>query len=71
MKKIGFIGAFDKTDMIIYVAKLFAEIGKKVLIIIQLKVFTDKIAEGTDVTAFSRKFFALIMNFFLNFFSVI
>lgn len=33
MKKIGFIGAFDKTDLIIYVAKILAELGKKVLVI--------------------------------------
>lgn len=33
MKRIGFIGAFDKTDLIIYVAKLLAEMGKKVLVI--------------------------------------
>ena len=33
MKKIGFIGAFDKTDLIIHVAKITAEVGKKVLII--------------------------------------
>ncbi len=33
MKRIGFIGAFDKTDLIIYVSKLLAEMGKKVLVI--------------------------------------
>lgn len=33
MKKINFIGAFDKTDMIIYIAKILVELGKKVLII--------------------------------------
>ena len=33
MKRIGFIGAFDKTDLIIYVAKLLAEMQKKVLVI--------------------------------------
>ena len=33
MKKIGFIGATDKTDMIVYVAKIVKEIGKKVLVI--------------------------------------
>lgn len=32
MKKVGFIGAFDKTDLILYVAKIFAESEKKVLI---------------------------------------
>lgn len=33
MKKIGFIGAYDKTDLIIYISKVLAENGKKVLII--------------------------------------
>ncbi len=33
MKKIGFIGATDKTDLIIYVAKIIKETGKKVLVI--------------------------------------
>lgn len=33
MKKIGFIGAFDKTDFIIYTARILVEMGKKVLII--------------------------------------
>ena len=33
MKKINFIGAFDKTDMIMYIAKILVETGKKVLII--------------------------------------
>lgn len=33
MKKIGFIGAYDKTDLILYVAKVFAEMNKKVLFI--------------------------------------
>lgn len=33
MKKIGFIGAYDKTDLIIYVSKLLVENGLKVLII--------------------------------------
>ena len=33
MKKIGFIGAFDKTDFIMYVAKILVEMGKKVLIV--------------------------------------
>lgn len=33
MKKIGFIGAYDKTDLIIYVAKILTTMGKKVLII--------------------------------------
>ncbi len=33
MKKIGFIGAFDKTDLIIYTAKILTEVGKRVLVI--------------------------------------
>ncbi len=33
MKKIGFIGAYDKTDFIIYVAKILVSMGKKVIVI--------------------------------------
>lgn len=33
MEKIGFIGGYDKTDLIIYVAKILTELGKKVLIL--------------------------------------
>lgn len=33
MKKISFIGAYDKTDLIVYVAKILATARKKVLII--------------------------------------
>lgn len=33
MKKIGFIGAYDKTDLIIYVAKILTNLEKKVLIV--------------------------------------
>lgn len=33
MKKIGFIGAYDKSDLILYVAKVIAEVNKKVLVI--------------------------------------
>jgi len=33
MKKIGFIGAFDKTDFIIYIAKILATLGKKIIVI--------------------------------------
>lgn len=32
MKKIGFIGAYDKTDMILYVARILTMLEKKVLI---------------------------------------
>ena len=33
MKKIGFIGAYDKTDLILYVAKILTALRKKVLVI--------------------------------------
>lgn len=33
MKKIGFIGAYDKTDLILYTAKILTTLNKKVLII--------------------------------------
>ena len=33
MKKIGFIGAFDKTDLILYTAKLLTELGQKVMVV--------------------------------------
>lgn len=33
MKTIGFIGAYDKIDLIIYVAKLLVELNKKVMIV--------------------------------------
>jgi len=33
MKKIGFIGCYDKTDFIIYVAKILVSLGKKVIVI--------------------------------------
>lgn len=33
MKKIGFIGAFEKTDLILYVARILVELQNKVLII--------------------------------------
>ncbi|MDO5556809.1 MAG: hypothetical protein Q4G05_00990 [Clostridia bacterium] len=33
MKKIGFIGAYDKTDLIIYIAKILELAGEKVLIV--------------------------------------
>ena len=33
MKKIGFIGAYDKTDLIIYIAKILTTLGKKVLVV--------------------------------------
>lgn len=32
MRKIGFIGAFDKTDLIIYISKILQDAGKKVLV---------------------------------------
>ena len=33
MKKIGFIGAYDKTDLITYVSKILVELGKSVLFV--------------------------------------
>lgn len=33
MRKIGFIGAYDKTDFILYIAKLLVETGQKVLLV--------------------------------------
>lgn len=33
MRKIGFIGAFEKTDLIVYTARILTEVGKKVLVI--------------------------------------
>ena len=33
MKKIGFIGAYDKTDLILYVSKVLEQADKKVLIV--------------------------------------
>ena len=33
MKKIGFLGAYDKTDLIVYIAKLITMTNKKVLVV--------------------------------------
>ena len=33
MRKIGFIGAYDKTDFIMYLAKILVEVGQKVLLV--------------------------------------
>jgi len=33
LKKIGFIGAFEKTDLLVYVARILVELQKKVLIV--------------------------------------
>ena len=33
MKKIVFIGTYDKTDMLLYVAKILTLMGKKVILI--------------------------------------
>lgn len=33
MKKIAFIGSYDKADMIIYIAKILTNLGKKVLVV--------------------------------------
>lgn len=33
MKKIAFIGAYDKTDLILYIAKIFQTVGKRMLVV--------------------------------------
>ena len=33
MKKVGFIGATDKTDLIVYIAKVLEQIGKRVIVV--------------------------------------
>lgn len=33
MRKIGFVGAFEKTDLIVYIAKILTELGKRVLVV--------------------------------------
>ena len=33
MKKIGFVGVYDKTDFIIYIAKILTVLGKKVIVV--------------------------------------
>lgn len=33
MKKVGFIGAYDKTDMILNIAKILTVMGQRVLMI--------------------------------------
>lgn len=33
MEKIGFIGSYDKTDLILYIAKILVTMGKKVLVV--------------------------------------
>ena len=33
MERVGFIGGYDKTDLIIYVAKILTETGNRVLIL--------------------------------------
>ena len=33
MRKIGFIGCYDKTDLIIYIAKILVAVGKRVIVI--------------------------------------
>ena len=33
MEKIGFIGGYDKTDIMMYTAKVLTELGNKVLIL--------------------------------------
>lgn len=33
MRKIGFIGAYDKTDFLLYISKILVELGQKVLLV--------------------------------------
>lgn len=33
MKKVGFIGVYDKIDLIMYIAKALTALGKKVLVL--------------------------------------
>ena len=33
MEKVGFVGGYDKTDLIIYIAKILTELGNKVIIL--------------------------------------
>ena len=33
MKKIAFIGSYDKTDFLLYIAKIMTVLGKKVLLV--------------------------------------
>lgn len=33
MKRIGFIGGYDKTDLILYIAKILTELGNRVLVV--------------------------------------
>ena len=33
MKKIGFVGAYDKKDLVLYIAKILTKLNKKVLVI--------------------------------------
>ena len=43
MKKIGFIGAYDKTDLVMYIAKSLTTLGKKVLVIDSTLIRKSKI----------------------------
>lgn len=43
MKKIGFIGAYDKIDLIIYVAKILTTLKQKVLVVDSTIVRKSKI----------------------------
>lgn len=33
MRKVAFIGAYDKTDLLLYIAKIFQQLGKRILIV--------------------------------------
>lgn len=43
MKTIGFIGAYDKTDLIIYIARILTAMNKRVLVIDTTFLQKDKI----------------------------
>ena len=60
MKKIAFIGGYDKTDLIIYIAKILTILGKKVLFVDttltrKTKYVLPKMGKGINyITTFER-----------------
>ena len=57
MKKIGFIGAYDKTDIILYIAKIISLIGKKVLAVTNLAPveLRGELSQGMLLTTEEKK----------------
>lgn len=53
MKKVGFIGVYDKTDMLLYIAKMLTIAGKKVLLIDATKEQITKYVVPTINPTFS------------------